>query len=220
MEVIGEDMRFWTAPQKADILISELLGSFGDNELSPECLDGAQRFLAPDGVSIPQRYTSFLTPVSTTKLWNDVKNYSDLAHFETAYVVKFHQAYYPTGEVRPCFTFAHPNWELKSNDRYIELDFTMESDTLVHGFAGYFDCELFEDIHVSISPETRSEGMFSWFPLYFPLRIPLVVAQGERLKSHWWRCQTDKKVWYEWTVSEPTPQPLHNPGGRSYHIGK
>lgn len=32
-------------PEKADILASELLGSFGDNELSPECLDGAQRFL-------------------------------------------------------------------------------------------------------------------------------------------------------------------------------
>lgn len=30
---------------QADILVSELLGSFGDNELSPECLDGAQRFL-------------------------------------------------------------------------------------------------------------------------------------------------------------------------------
>ena len=26
-------------------MISELLGSFGDNELSPECLDGAQSFL-------------------------------------------------------------------------------------------------------------------------------------------------------------------------------
>ena len=30
---------------QADILVSELLGSFGDNELSPECLDGAQSFL-------------------------------------------------------------------------------------------------------------------------------------------------------------------------------
>ena len=26
-------------------MVSELLGSFGDNELSPECLDGAQSFL-------------------------------------------------------------------------------------------------------------------------------------------------------------------------------
>ncbi len=38
-------MREWEAPEKADILVSELLGSFGDNELSPECLDGAQKFL-------------------------------------------------------------------------------------------------------------------------------------------------------------------------------
>lgn len=30
---------------QADILVSELLGSFGDNELSPECLDGALRLL-------------------------------------------------------------------------------------------------------------------------------------------------------------------------------
>ena len=39
--------------------VSELLGSFGDNELSPECLDGAQRFLKPDGISIPSSYWTF-----------------------------------------------------------------------------------------------------------------------------------------------------------------
>lgn len=43
--VVSSDMREWNAPEKADILVSELLGSFGDNELSPECLDGVQRFL-------------------------------------------------------------------------------------------------------------------------------------------------------------------------------
>ena len=66
-------MRHWEAPQKADILVSELLGSFGDNELSPECLDGAQKFLKEGGISIPQSYTSFLQPITTAKLWNDVK---------------------------------------------------------------------------------------------------------------------------------------------------
>lgn len=39
------DMRSLEIPEKADILVTELLGSFGDNELSPECLDGAVRFL-------------------------------------------------------------------------------------------------------------------------------------------------------------------------------
>ncbi|OLQ14923.1 Protein arginine N-methyltransferase 1.5 [Symbiodinium microadriaticum] len=78
-KVIGEDMRFWDAPRKADLIISELLGSFGDNELRGSGKFGfggrAQRFLAPDGAE---------SPVTTHKLWNDVKNYNDLAHFETA----------------------------------------------------------------------------------------------------------------------------------------
>jgi len=43
--VVSCDMREWEAPVMADILVSELLGSFSDNELSPECLDGAQRYL-------------------------------------------------------------------------------------------------------------------------------------------------------------------------------
>jgi protein arginine N-methyltransferase 5 len=38
-------MRDWDAPEIAVILVSEMLGSFGYNELSPECLDGAQKFL-------------------------------------------------------------------------------------------------------------------------------------------------------------------------------
>jgi protein arginine N-methyltransferase 5 len=43
--VVHTDMRHWSPPEQCDILVSELLGSIGDNELSPECLDGAQRAL-------------------------------------------------------------------------------------------------------------------------------------------------------------------------------
>jgi protein arginine N-methyltransferase 5 len=43
--VIKSDMRSWKPAFLVDILVSELLGSFGDNELSPECLDGVQRVL-------------------------------------------------------------------------------------------------------------------------------------------------------------------------------
>lgn len=71
--IVAADMRYWEAPEKADILVSELLGSFGDNELSPECLDGAQRFLREDGISIPTAYTSYIQPITTSKLWNDVR---------------------------------------------------------------------------------------------------------------------------------------------------
>jgi len=59
--IVTADMRTWQSPEPADILVSELLGSFGDNELSPECLDGALRFLGPEGISIPTSYTRYLS---------------------------------------------------------------------------------------------------------------------------------------------------------------
>ncbi|KAK5955521.1 hypothetical protein OHC33_003161 [Knufia fluminis] len=58
---------------KIDILISELLGSFADNELSPECLDGVQHLLNPiHGISIPASYTAHFTPVAAPKLHADI----------------------------------------------------------------------------------------------------------------------------------------------------
>jgi type II protein arginine methyltransferase len=45
VELLFGDMRTIQVPEQGDIIVSELLGSFGDNELSPECLDGAMRFL-------------------------------------------------------------------------------------------------------------------------------------------------------------------------------
>jgi hypothetical protein len=45
VDLLFGDMRSIVPPELADIIVSELLGSFGDNELSPECLDGAMRFL-------------------------------------------------------------------------------------------------------------------------------------------------------------------------------
>lgn len=52
VNILFGDMRHLNVPEQADILVSELLGSFGDNELSPECLDGAMRFLKGDARSI------------------------------------------------------------------------------------------------------------------------------------------------------------------------
>lgn len=45
VKLVYSDMRSFNPRDKADIIVSELLGSFGDNELSPECLDGVMRTL-------------------------------------------------------------------------------------------------------------------------------------------------------------------------------
>ena len=61
---------------KGDILVSELLGSFGDNELSPECLIPTEKFLNPGGIYIPWAYTNHIMPISSQVLWNEVMLYA------------------------------------------------------------------------------------------------------------------------------------------------
>ncbi|KAM4637179.1 LOW QUALITY PROTEIN: protein arginine N-methyltransferase 5-like [Amazona ochrocephala] len=222
--VVAEDMRGWSPPEGADLIVSELLGSFGDNELSPECLQGAQRCLKEGGVSIPRSYTSFLAPISSSKLYTEVRGCRERdrdpeAQFEMPYVVRLHN-YHQLAAPQPCFTFHHPTPEAANdNSRYCLLAFRVEGNAVLHGFAGYFETTLYGDITLSIRPETHSPGMFSWFPIFFPIKQPLPIKAGEEVTVAFWRCSTPKKVWYEWAVTGPAPSALHNPGGRSYTIG-
>jgi protein arginine N-methyltransferase 5 len=206
VEIISHDMRTWCAPQLCDILVSELLGSFGDNELSPECLDGAMRFLKSDGISIPTNSISYIVPISSSKLWSEVRSYDSLKAMETSYVVKVHNAF-QMSTTKPLFTFVHPNRinqpDQSENQKKIEqnfqpicldsshdllfplpfsslnlensrsatVDFHIPLAATCTGFVGYFDSCLYKHVHISILPETFSTGMFSWFPIYFPIRV-------------------------------------------------
>jgi protein arginine N-methyltransferase 5 len=64
-----------------------------------------------------------------------------------------------------------------------------------------------------------STGMFSWFPLFFPIRSPVYVPAGADVKLHLSRCIGNGKVWYEWAVVSPAVGPINNVNGRSFSIG-
>lgn len=224
--IVSCDMREWNFSEKADILVSELLGSFGDNELSPECLDGAQNFLKDDGISIPSSYSSYIAPVLAPKLHASIEECKDkdkgfyLAHYETPYVVRLWNAN-PVSSTQTCFTFHHPNNDSPiNNERYVCLKFNAGTiPTMIHGFAGYFDTILYKDVKLSIVPETHSKGMISWFPIFFPLKEPVFVKANETIEFHMWRLNNGKRVWYEWSLTKPVTTSIHNPRGRSYWIG-
>ncbi|ORY13548.1 PRMT5 arginine-N-methyltransferase-domain-containing protein [Clohesyomyces aquaticus] len=108
--IVKTDMRAWKGPTlpdgsfgKVDVLVSELLGSFADNELSPECLDGVQHVLNPDhGISIPASYTAHFTPIATPRLYADLLQRSHQADpnaFEIPWVVMFQQMDYLSVEL-------------------------------------------------------------------------------------------------------------------------
>lgn len=208
-----------------DILISELLGSFADNELSPECLDGVQHLLNPvHGISIPASYTAHLTPIAAPKLHADITTQalSNPNAAETPYVVMLHaidylstttspppaDASHPTSPsqqqpssnpaIQKAWSFAHPNHQLPDsqptveaissantlhpvtaitnshNTRHTTLTFPIPHRGTIHGLAGYFEAVLYGNVELSTNPLTmdqKSEGMISWFPIYFPLKV-------------------------------------------------
>jgi protein arginine N-methyltransferase 5 len=277
-----------------DIVVSELLGSFGDNELSPECLQACGRSgLLKDctSVSIPQSYRSYIAPVSSMRLHAEIKAqaysptdatngpggqpFGTLRAMETPYVVRPYAASQICVE-QPCFEFQHvgnintsANTEKDDNEKYIQVDFPSDPTvgvgcgcgygrfdsavsalaqnvdlisvggekvgTTVHGFLGSFEAILYRPLDIKVSPimistapSSFSTGMFSWFPLLFPLKEPIHLPPSAGLRMNMWRRTEGSRVWYEWcaeivqnmggysaTVSRMS---IHNPNGRSYHV--
>jgi len=67
-------------------------------------------------------------------------------------------------ESKPVFTFTHPKPNPKKGNnnfrQFKRLEWKIESDTLCHGFAGYFESVLFDKINISINPDTHTTNMF------------------------------------------------------------
>ena len=271
----------------ADVVVSELLGSFGDNELSPECLDGAQLsgLMKPNAVSIPSDYVSFIAPLSSAKLHQEAKAqayvstdpgagpmgqpFGFLRAMETPYVVRTHAGTQTHGE-KECFKFVHPrevgSFKEDDNQRFTKVTFEADGTyglglgsgylredvgmrdigkdldgregggkggIVVHGLTGSFDSLLYkkkygdrEEERISIAPSSFSVGMFSWFPLFFPLREPMFLPAGGKMAVSIWRIKDDKNVWYEWGVEVEDGEGrivgksnIHNVNGRSYKVG-
>ncbi|KAK5085172.1 hypothetical protein LTR05_004451 [Lithohypha guttulata] len=258
---------------KIDILISELLGSFADNELSPECLDGVQHLLNPiHGISIPSSYTAHFTPVAAPKLHSDIS--LSMVHTnpyaaEVPYVVMLDQVDFlstmapqsqqdstllsptkaksfaslfstssstrkssssatsnqtsktksatpppATPVIHTAWSFHHPNHQIHSltttqvptnahNARYCRFAFPITNPGTCHGLAGYFETVLYPGVELSTNPltmEDKSAGMISWFPIYFPFKSPVFLAEGAVCEVSMWRMTDDRKVWYEWCM--------------------
>ncbi|KAG9224846.1 hypothetical protein PTI98_009954 [Pleurotus ostreatus] len=223
VNLVFGDMRHIDVPEKADILVSELLGSFGDNELSPECLDGAMRFLKPSGISIPSSYTAHLAPLSSSKLFNEARSGKDEKHLETPYVVMFQAINILSGDdggksgmcgpkIQECWEFVHPRRDAvvgpnglpltnSHNARSAKLVYHIPQAGVIHGFAGYFEAVLYGTVGLSIHPDRKdkiSKDMLSWFPLFFPLKEPMYLPNDAELHVSLWRLTDKRQVWYEW----------------------
>lgn len=221
VQIVYGDMRDNNSLENGtfDIIVSELLGSFGDNELSPECLWPVEGLLKADkGIFIPQEYTSYIEPCYAPLLREQVKELEGTLAgdpFDYNYVVHVTRAY-TKSTLQPVFKFEHP----KRSDTCDAVTLKLEDfDPIVpiDGLIGYFDCKLYGSVYMSTVPgNTSSPGMLSWFPIYFPLKQNARNGADVTFK----RCKDERRVWYEWSIEgdETASIIVHNPQGRSHSI--
>ena len=207
VEVVEGDMRDLVLPQKVDILVTELLGSFGDNELDPECLQFCDRFMSPRGICIPQYYKSLLVPITAENLWS--KAMQDKSA-EKMLVCDLHRAVL-LSEPKECFEYKHPGQNELYQRKILVFDITR--DGIIHGFGGWFECTLCDGIEVSNHPDAGSN---SWFISYFPISVPFLVRKGQQVRLCFERKGNSQVVWYEWCITHPTCTKIHNAGGTAF----
>ena len=217
------DIRCWKPEEPVDLTISELLGSFGCNEASPECLTARmQGIQSIDGMQIPAQYGSYLSPIQSGKAYEAILQMSTKSKnanaFERIHIVNFRDAHF-LSDPQYCFGFDHTDSAScavsdSAHDRYTSLQFIIQQDGILHGFAGQFDCTLFDGVKISTVEGHQTPGLLSWYRAFFPLKTPLHVNAYDKVVVHVWRRSTKAKLWYEWALEAPQCTEIANSGGK------
>lgn len=200
VKIIKGDMRSWKPSHYINIVISELLGSFGDNELSPECLDGIQSVLDPNnGTMIPSSYSTHITPMMSPKLYSAAcsigksnvttaggagigmgapppSSNTGNSSLNSPYVVMLQQVDQVSDSIQLIWRFKHPSFNMLSNNQHnarsFKGTFYIPHKCVLHGIAGYFETTLYKDIQLSTCPETMEEKSKDMIS-WFPIWFPL-----------------------------------------------
>jgi len=104
------------------------------------------------------------------------------------------------------------------NNKNVILNWILKLETIIHGFAGYFRCLLYDKIYISIEPSTYSSNIMSWFPIFFPLVLPVHGFIGDNLQLYLKRKIKRKSIWYEWFLSKPVSRVSQNSDGKQSKI--
>lgn len=176
-----------------DMVISELLGSFGCNEACPEVLTGFER-----AIMIPQTITCFLRPIYCSLVDENIKR---------PYLLKSDQEFV-VGAASSVFHFDFPG--SYSLDQVWLANFDFLFPDVANALQGYFKADLYGHISISNMYVDASTYVCSfWYPMIFPIK-----PVESRMAVTMARRSDNTKLWYEWSVDGD----IHNQHGDRYSI--
>ncbi|WP_271079230.1 methyltransferase domain-containing protein [Aurantiacibacter sp. MUD61] len=192
--------------EKVDLIICDHVGFFGvDYGIVAMLADARKRILKPDGIVMPRRIDLKIAGVRSEKCaelaaaWSTAPVPSEYSWLDSYAANSKHRVELSADEL--CSLPAELGTVPLDRDcpdvLRFESEITIESEGTLHGIAGWFDCELAEDVWMTNSPiEKRSIARSQAF---FPLAKPIEVHTGERLTVSF-RIDHERPI-LSWTVA-------------------
>lgn len=174
-------------PAPCDVVISETLGNWPYEENIIETMNDARRFLQPGGVMIPQRLRSFVAPVTSPRLYDELNVWDRVGNgltFDAAKEACMNNMY--VKEVRKSDIGEVKEWDAvdfrKKNVsiRKATVDWTAKKAMTLYGFAVWWEATLIDGITLSTSP---ADPPTHWKQIYLPLVDPLPLAHRSSHRS-------------------------------------
>jgi protein arginine N-methyltransferase 1 len=178
-----------TLPDKADIVICDHVGYFGfDYSILGLLADARQRFLHQDGITIPTEIDLQLAPVESDECHKLVGQWHDgsvPAEFRWVGSISANTKHAVSVDESALLAEAATLATLPLGVQHAPyLAWSAEFDALrngrLDGVAGWFDCQLFDNIRMNNSP--RTDDALQRPKAFLPLEAPVQVKSGERIK--------------------------------------
>jgi ubiquinone/menaquinone biosynthesis C-methylase UbiE len=176
-------------PEQVDVVVCDHVGFFGFDYGVLELLaDARQRFLKPGGITVPAQIELQLAPVESVTCrkfvgqWQDGSVPEEFGWLSTTAANTMHATELTEKDLlADAVTIATLDLGAEIAP-YLSWDaeFSCARDGTLDGVAGWFDCKLYDDVHMTNSPAaaefiTRSQA-------FLPLASPVPISAGDDLR--------------------------------------
>jgi len=187
MVFVNESSLDAVLPEKADIIVSETLGSFGLDESTLHfTVDARDRWLKPGGRLLPKRIRLYAAPVDALAPERKVRFWEDVAGIDFSPALETFARKVMVESVQPNELLAEP-W------LFADVDFATATGAIVEGvermpimragrvrgFVGWFDADLADGIELTTAP---GEPDTHWKQAFLPIRESFEVVRGDILE--------------------------------------
>ncbi len=186
IEFIQQNSLTANLPEKADVLLSETLGSFAiDENTLLFTQDARERFLKKDGRLIPQSVELFIAPVNNETVYQKLNFWKHIPDidFSPAFELFSHKIMIETIKKRDILaaplTLAKIDLRAIHQTQFHSRDYIpINKPGIIHGIAGWFTTQLSPGIKISTAPE---QPPTHWKQAFFPFKDKIDVIKGDIL---------------------------------------